>query len=264
MNEELSVAPEKASAIIEAILLTADAPVTPGRLVSLLNEYDGRDIRELVDSLNAGYADGGHGFSIVEVAGGFQLATRRECGPWLRKFHNDPNQIRLSQAALEALAIVTFKQPVTRIEVDTIRGVNSGGVMQTLMELSMIRIVGRSEGIGKPMLFGTTREFLVHFGLKTLADLPKPKELEELLESGESKAEARQRMAMELQELQGRADGQLELEDRDQPAPGAEYVDSSLQDSVAVGASEGTKDLGEEKDLETDSLHVESSDGNDA
>ena len=264
MNEELSVAPEKASAIIEAILLTADAPVTPGRLVSLLNEYNGRDIRELVDSLNAGYADGGHGFSIVEVAGGFQLATRHECGPWLRKFHKDLDQIRLSQAALESLAIVAFKQPVTRIEVDTIRGVNSGGVMQTLMELSMIRIVGRSEGIGKPMLFGTTREFLVHFGLKTLADLPKPKELEELLESGEGKAEARQQMAMELQELQGRADGQLELEDRGQPAPGAEYVDSSSQDSVAVGASEGTKDLGEEEDLDTDSLHVESSDGNDA
>ena len=264
MSEERSVAPEKASAIIEAILLTADAPVTPGRLVALLDEYNGRDIRELVDSLNAGYADGGHGFSIVEVAGGFQLATRRECGPWLRKFHNDPNQIRLSQAALEALAIVTFKQPVTRIEVDTIRGVNSGGVMQTLMELSMIRIVGRSEGIGKPMLFGTTREFLVHFGLKTLADLPKPKELEELLESGENKAEARQQIAMELQGLQGRAKGQLESQDRDQTASGAEYVDADLQDSVAVGASEGTRDRGQEEDIKTGSRHGESSDGNDA
>ena len=263
MSEERSVAPEKASAIIEAILLTADAPVTPGRLVALLDEYNGRDIRELVDSLNAGYADGGHGFSIVEVAGGFQLATRRECGPWLRKFHNDPNQIRLSQAALEALAIVTFKQPVTRIEVDTIRGVNSGGVMQTLMELSMIRIVGRSEGIGKPMLFGTTREFLVHFGLKTLADLPKPRELEELLESGENKAEARQQMAMELQDLQDRADGQQESGGHDQPAPEAEYVDSDLQDSIAIGVSEGVVDLGED-DIEVDSQHGESSDGDDA
>ena len=263
MSEDRSVAPEKASAIIEAILLTADAPVTPGRLVALLDEYNGRDIRELVDSLNAGYADGGHGFSIVEVAGGFQLATRRECGPWLRKFHNDPNQIRLSQAALEALAIVTFKQPVTRIEVDTIRGVNSGGVMQTLMELSMIRIVGRSEGIGKPMLFGTTREFLVHFGLKTLADLPKPRELEELLESGENKAEARQQMAMELQDLQDRADGQQESGGHDQPASEAEYVDSDLQDSIAIGVSEGVVDLGED-DTEVDSQHGESSDGDDA
>ena len=263
MSEERSVAPEKASAIIEAILLTADAPVTPGRLIALLDEYNGRDIRELVDSLNAGYADGGHGFFIVEVAGGFQLATRQECGPWLRKFHNDPNQIRLSQAALESLAIVAFKQPVTRIEVDTIRGVNSGGVMQTLMELSMIRIVGRSEGIGKPMLFGTTREFLVHFGLKTLADLPKPRELEELLESGENKAEARQQMAAELQDLQDRAEGQQESEDRDKTALGAEYVDADWQDSVTVDTLEGTEDL-EEEDIEIDSRHGKNSDGNDA
>ena len=263
MSEERSVAPEKASAIIEAILLTADAPVMPGRLVALLDEYNGRDIRELVDSLNAGYADGGHGFSIVEVAGGFQLATQRECGPWLRKFHNDPNQIRLSQAALEVLAIVAFKQPVTRIEVDTIRGVNSGGVMQTLMELSMIRIVGRSEGIGKPMLFGTTREFLVHFGLKTLADLPKPRELEELLESGENKAEVRQQMAMELQDLQDRADAQQESGGHDQLVAEAEYVDANLQDSVAIGVSEEAEDLGED-DVEIDSQHGESSDGDDA
>ncbi len=227
MSEERSVAPEKARAIIEAVLLTADAPVTPGRLVSLLDEYNGRDIRESIDALNTAYADGGHGFSIIEVAGGFQLATRQDCGPWLRKFHNDPNQIRLSQAALEALAIVAFKQPVTRIEVDTIRGVNSGGVMQTLMELSMIRIVGRSEGIGKPMLFGTTREFLVHFGLKTLADLPKPRELEELLASGENKAEVRQQMAMELQDLQDRAEEGRDAEFGEDEG-GAEALDPEL------------------------------------
>lgn len=268
MSEERSVAPEQASAIIEAILLTADVPVTPGRLVALLDEYNGRDIRQLVDSLNAGYADGGHGFSIVEVAGGFQLATRQECGPWLRKFHNDPNQIRLSQAALEALAIVAFKQPVTRIEVDTVRGVNSGGVMQTLMELSMIRIVGRSEGIGKPMLFGTTREFLVHFGLKTLADLPKPRELEELLESGENKAEARQQMAMELQGLQGRAEGQQELaEESDQPISEADHVDTDLLDSVTIDAGEAEDGMsgteGEER-VDTDRQPGERSDGDDA
>jgi segregation and condensation protein B len=116
---------------------------------------------------------------------------------------------------------------VTRIEVDTIRGVNSGGVMQTLMELSMIRIVGRSEGIGKPMLFGTTREFLVHFGLKTLADLPKPRELEELLASGENKAEVRQQMAMELQDLQDRAEEGRDAEFGEDEG-GAEALDPEL------------------------------------
>ena len=88
--------------------------------------------------------------------------------------------MRLSQAALEALAIVAFKQPITRVEIDSIRGVNSAGVMQKLMELGLIRITGRSDGVGRPMLFGTTREFLVHFGLNSLAELPKPRELEEL------------------------------------------------------------------------------------
>ena len=102
----------------------------------------------------------------------------------------------------------------------------------------------------------------MHFGLKTLADLPKPRELEELLESGENKAEARQQMAMELQDLQERAEGPQESEDRDQPASGAEYVDADLQDGVAAGASEGTEDL--EEDIEIDSRRGESSDGNDA
>ena len=125
--------------------------------------------------------------TIVEVAGGFQISTRKEFGSWVRKFH-ERSRIRLSQAALETLSIIAFKQPVTRVEVDSVRGVDSGGVIRTLMELNMIRIVGRSEGIGRPMLFGTTKEFMVHFGLKTLADLPRPKELEELLAGGERKA----------------------------------------------------------------------------
>ena len=214
------VDPPKARAIIEAILMTASEPVTPGRLTNLLSGYNGRDIREAIDALNAQYEDAGHGIIIVEIAGGYQLASRQEYGPWLRKYHKTSNQVRLSQAGLETLAIVAFKQPVTRIEIDSIRGVNSGGVLHTLLEVNMVRIVGRSEGIGKPMLFGTTREFLVHFGLKGLSELPKPKELEELLAEGQHKAEARQ-LALELDQLQKQAG-----ED------GAETADSSITESA--------------------------------
>ena len=203
-SSERDVEPARARAIIEAILMSAADPVTPGRLTHLLTDYNGRGIRELIDSLNAQYEDGGHGVEVAEVAGGFQLASRQEFGPWLRKYHKTSNQIRLSQAGLEALAIVAFKQPVTRIEIDQIRGVNSGGVLHTLMEVDMVRIVGRSEGIGKPMLFGTTREFLIHFGLKGLSELPKPKELDELLAEGQHKAEALQ-LALELDQLQKQA-----------------------------------------------------------
>ena len=173
--------------IVEAVLVTADAPVTPGRLLGLFKGLSGREIRQAIDELNERYESGGHAMTIVEVAGGFQISTRKEFGSWVRKFH-ERSRIRLSQAALETLSIIAFKQPVTRVEVDSVRGVDSGGVIRTLMELNMIRIVGRSEGIGRPMLFGTTKEFMVHFGLKTLADLPRPKELEELLAGGERKA----------------------------------------------------------------------------
>ena len=179
--------PEKVRGIVEAILMTSDTPVTPGKLQALIKGVNGRDLRRAVDALNETYSQGDHAMRITEVAGGFQIVTLREFGPWVRKFH-DRGPVRLSQAALETLAIITFKQPVTRIEVDSVRGVDSGGVLRTLMELNMIRIVGRSEGVGRPMLFGTTRDFMTHFGLRSLADLPKPRELEELLAEGERKA----------------------------------------------------------------------------
>lgn len=199
------VAPARARAIIEAILLTATEPVTPGRLVNLLAGYNGRDIREVIDALNAQYEAAEHGIEVVELAGGYQLASRQACGPWLRKYHKTSRQVRLSPAGLEVLAIVAFKQPVTRVEIDTIRGVSSAGALHTLMELNMVHLAGRSEGIGKPMLFGTTREFLVHFGLRGLGELPKPKELEELLAEGQPPAAARQ-LASELGELQKQAE----------------------------------------------------------
>ena len=224
------VAPLKARAIIEALLITASEPVTPGRLTNLLSGYNGPDIREAVSALNAQYEDAGHGILVVEIAGGYQLASRQEYGPWLRKYHKTSNQVRLSQAGLEALAIVAFKQPVTRIEIDSIRGVNSGGVLHTLLEVNMVRIVGRSEGIGKPMLFGTTREFLVHFGLKGLSELPKPKELEELLAEGQHKAEARQ-LALELNELKKQAG-----ED------GEEDGESATEEADNIAAADGEED----------------------
>ena len=204
MSKDPSKKQAEPRAIIEAVLLTSTDPVSSGRLVSLLSDYSfsNRDIRNLIEELNDEYSQGTRSFHIIEIGGGFQIATRENFGPWLRKFHNNPNQVRLSQAGLESLAIVAFKQPITRIEIDAIRGVNSGGVIQTLMELKLIRIVGRSEGVGKPMLLGTTRDFLMHFGLKSLVDLPKAKELEELLASGEDKAQMRQHLADRLADLE--------------------------------------------------------------
>lgn len=276
MNEP-SVSPEKARAIVEAVLLTAVDPVSPGRLVDLLDGLNGRDIRQAVDALNDQYTRNGHGIAIVELANGFQLATRQELAPWVRKFHRDRSQVRLTQAALETLAIVAFKQPLTRVEVDSIRGVNSAGVLQTLMEHNMVRIVGRSDGIGKPMLFGTTREFLIHFGLRSLADLPKPKELEELLAEGARPDKNRAQLALALQEEDGEtpapesgdaADGSTvddvgrdnasaeEMESTEEDAQG--HISLEDMDSVAVGdeSIEEATALGD-VDTATDSVQEE-------
>jgi segregation and condensation protein B len=243
---EPAVAPEKARAIIEAILLTAETPVTPGRLTELLDGLNGRDIRQAIDQLKEQYDQGGHGLTIVEVAGGYQLATRQEAGPWIRKFHKDRDQVRLSQAAMETLAIVAFRQPITRIDIDSIRGVNSVSVLQTLMEFDLVRIVGRSDGIGKPMLFGTTREFLIHFGLKTLADLPKPKELEELLAAGEQKARSRGSTVLDLRES---PEAPGEGRERDAAAVRNEGEDAGVQgpgtETAPPTAGSGVLDLRE-------------------
>ena len=178
--------PGQARAIIEAILLSSSEPVSPGRLLGVLKGLTGREVREAVDGLNKQYEAGNHAIRIAEVAGGFQLETAAEFASWVRRFQ-DRGPVRLTQAGLETLALVAFKQPVTRAEIDNVRGVDSAGVLRTLLEVDMVRIVGRSDGLGRPMLFGTTKEFLVHFGLKGVTDLPKPKELEQLLAEGARK-----------------------------------------------------------------------------
>jgi segregation and condensation protein B len=147
----------------------------------VLNGVEAREVPGFVDDLNAEYVDTGRGFRVTEVAGGFQIMVHPEFGPWVRRLLRDRASARLSQASLETLSIVAFKQPLIKAEVEHIRGVNVDGVIRSLMEKGLIRIAGRSEAPGRPLLYGTTREFLKHFGLKTLSDLPKLRELEDLV-----------------------------------------------------------------------------------
>jgi segregation and condensation protein B len=171
--------------ILEALLMASDAPLQVGRLLPALDGAGARDVRAYIDELNADYAGTGRAFRIAEVAGGFQFAVERRYAPFVRRLFRDRAPIRLSQAALETLAVIAFKQPITKAEVEAVRGVGVDWVIRTLLEHNLIRIAGRSEGVGRPLLYGTTREFLRHFGLKTMADLPKLKELDELLKEGE-------------------------------------------------------------------------------
>jgi len=143
-------------------------------LAQLAGLADGTKARTLVRALNRRYDAEGSAFRVEEVAGGFQLLTRPMFAPWLRRLHSTPLEVRLSAPALETLAVIAYRQPVLRAEIEAIRGVQCGEVLRQLIERDLVRIGGRSEELGRPLLYGTTRQFLQVFGLRHLEDLPHP------------------------------------------------------------------------------------------
>ncbi len=169
---------------IEALLFTSGSPLSLDRFKGIFEEAAPEQIEAQMRALQQEYMDRGAGLMVAEVAGGFQLATRPEHYGWIRKFRTVKTSTKLSRPALETLAIVAYKQPITRTEVEAIRGVNIGGIMRNLMERRLVKIVGKKDVPGKPMLYGTTPEFLQYFGLKDLSSLPTLKEFQEL-ETGE-------------------------------------------------------------------------------
>lgn len=158
--------------VIEALLFSSDAPVSAGRLAELAGAGSAKEVRRLVAELNEKYAQVGLTFRIDEIARGYQMLSRPEYRPWLMKLNKHHAQTRLSNAALEALAIIAYKQPVIRADIEAIRGVSSGEMLNRLREMGLVKIIGRAEIVGRPMLYGTTRKFLDVFGLADLDDLP--------------------------------------------------------------------------------------------
>jgi segregation and condensation protein B len=176
-------------AAIEAVLFVSSEPVPRERLAEIFDEGDREAAAEAVAAVIARYRgdgdDGGggaRGVFVEEVAGGVRLVTRPEMNPWLRRFFEVTGSQKLSMAAIETLAIIAYRQPMTAPEVQELRSVSSSGVFKTLLEKRLIRIAGRKEVVGRPFLYCTTREFLVHFGLKSLKDLPPLEELDEALD----------------------------------------------------------------------------------
>ena len=167
--------------IVEAILFASDAPLSPGEIARADEVLDEDRVEAALAVLKAEYDDSGHAFELREVADGVQLMTRPEFAPYLERFDTVPRSSRLSGPALEALAIVAYRQPISRIEVEYIRGVNSTGVIRTLLDRELIAAVGRGEGVGRPVLYGTTSRFMEHFGFPSMEHLPKPEELPVIL-----------------------------------------------------------------------------------
>lgn len=184
-RSEAPLSPEARKRVIEAILFAADGPVTLEVLAECLPAEDPEAISADLTVLGEDYEAQGSSFELVRVAGGFQLCTRERWANWVARFQRGNRRVRLSRAAVETLAIVAYRQPITRSEMEEIRGVDSGAVLHTLLERNLITIKGRSKGVGRPLLYATTGEFLEYFGLDRLEDLPRLDEIESILKERE-------------------------------------------------------------------------------
>jgi segregation and condensation protein B len=171
------LARDAALALVEAALLAADEPLTTRRLATVAGLPNAGEARRLVRKLQTLYDRDGTAFQVEELAGGFQLLTRPEYHPWLLRLRRAGADVRLSPAMRETLAIIAYRQPLTRADIESVRGVHCGELLRQLMEKGLIRIAGRHDSLGRPVLYGTTKKFLQVFGLKSLRDLPEVEQL---------------------------------------------------------------------------------------
>ena len=176
---------------LEALVFAADEPISVKQLEEILNEptangeparVAGDEIRRTIATLNEEYEKHQRAYRILQVGGGYQFATRPEFAEWIGKLYKEKGKRKLSHFALETLAIIAYRQPVTKPEIESIRGVNADYVLRTLLERRLVTITGRGSSVGRPLLYGTTKEFLKHFGINDLSDLPKPREIEEIMQ----------------------------------------------------------------------------------
>ena len=164
--------------IVEAMLFVSDRPVSAARIRAVLGkEAVGCDIEQIIRDIGEEYTQRKSPLEVRAIAGGWQFATRAEYGAWIRKLYREKTTLKLSASALETLSIIAYKQPITRAEMEQIRGVEVAGVLETMLERKLIKIIGRKETLGRPLLYGTTQEFLRHFGLGHVSELPSIDEL---------------------------------------------------------------------------------------
>jgi segregation and condensation protein B len=213
------------NSVIEALVFASDDPITPAEIITAIKALDGLDteitdeeVEATIDQINAKYEENGNAFTILKIAHGFVHATKPDHAKYVGYLSSEKTKRKLSQSALETLAIIAYKQPLTKPELESIRGVNSDYTINTLLEKNLITIQGRAETVGRPLLYVTTDEFLKYFGLRAINDLPKPREIEEIMKD-EDFLEQKRRIMMsgieekaEEEELQSELDNELEPE----------------------------------------------------
>ena len=190
-------------AILEAVLFVSPEPVPVARLLSIVGTVSKTEVIQALGILTHDLDQDGRGIQLVQVAGGYRLVTKQEYGPWLKRMDKAKAAQKLSRSALESLAIIAYKQPLVRAEIEEIRGVETSGVLRTLLERKMVRIVGRKDVPGRPIMYGTTKFFLEHFGLQDLSQLPPLREFKELGESEQAllPIEKESQVAVETSEM---------------------------------------------------------------
>jgi segregation and condensation protein B len=179
-DEDFTRPAAELKAIVEAMIFASPEPLTPKALTKLLDNEPKEDVLAALDELKTDYERPG-GLQLVEVAGGFQIVTRPDLHEWVRRLFHERSTQKLSVPALETLAVIAYRQPITALEINEIRGVSASGVLNTLLERHLIKIVGRKQVVGRPFMYATTKEFLIRFGLKDLSDLPKVEDMAESL-----------------------------------------------------------------------------------
>jgi segregation and condensation protein B len=226
--------------IVEAVLFASDAPLNAEEIARADEALDEDLIEEAVQELNAAYSESERAFEIRELGEGYQLLTRADFAPYLERFDTIPRPSRLSGPALETLAIIAYRQPIGRIEMEYIRGVGSSGVVHTLQDRGLIDVVARGEGLGRPLLYGTNQRFLEHFGFRSLDDLPRPEELPVIL-----------RERTPLEDLEG-SEPMEEAESREAEADEPELGVDDVLSEAGDDPGDGPEDLADGAEVPTE------------
>ncbi len=225
-----AIAERELRGIVESLLFVSPEPLSVQRLVAIMGDVTKADVAQALRGLGEELEQEGRGVRLVEIAGGFRLVTKQEYATWIKRLDKTKSAAKLSRSALESLAIIAYKQPIVRSEIEEIRGVETSGVVRTLLERKLVRIVGRKEVPGRPIMYGTTKFFLEHFGLNDLTQLPPLREFTELGESDQSL------LPMESMEV---------------------AVPTAAEAAVIDSTTEAIKALSEEASSETDAEEVE-------